>query len=120
MKTALVGRFGEEAPIQTSLKNQFTLEQSKNNKLQSDLLALRRDYKLLSDKFIIKKWVQDMFMRVMLKGEQESNFNHRLGRVRLETTHEYALEDVVKDYEWKMEDVNALYERKMEGVKASH
>ncbi len=59
-----------------------------------------------------------MFMRVMPKGEQESNFNHRLDSIRLETAHEYALEDVVKDYERKMEDVKALYERNMEGVKA--
>jgi hypothetical protein len=72
LKTALVGRFGEEVAIQTSLKNQVTLEHTKNSKLELDLLALRRDYKFFSDKSIIKKWVQDMFMRVMLKEEQES------------------------------------------------
>ncbi len=61
-----------------------------------------------------------MFMRVMLKGEQECHYNHRLDRLRLKTDHEYAVEDVVRDYERKKEDVKALYERKMEGVKASY
>ena len=72
LTTALVGRFGEEAAIQTSCKNLVTLEQSKNNKLQLDLLALQSKYDLLSDKLFIKKWVQDRFMRVVLKAEEET------------------------------------------------
>ncbi len=60
-----------------------------------------------------------MFTRVMLTGEAESNNNRRLDRVRLETAHEYALEDVVQDYEQNLVDVKALYEREMECVKAS-
>jgi hypothetical protein len=70
LTTAIVGRFGEEAAIQTSFKNLVTLEQSKKNKLQLDLLALQSKYDLLSNKLFIKKWVQDRFMRVVLKAEE--------------------------------------------------
>ncbi len=50
LKTALVGRFREEAAIQTSLKNLVTLKQPRNNKLHLDLLALRRVFVFLSEK----------------------------------------------------------------------
>ncbi len=68
MTIALVGQFEEEAAIQTSFKNLVTLDQSKNNKLNLDLLVLQSNYDLLTNKFFIKKSVQNMFMRVMLKG----------------------------------------------------
>ncbi len=77
LKTAMVGRVIEEAAIQTSFKNLVTLEQSKNYKLNLDLLALQRNYELLSKKFFRKKWVQDMFMQVMMKGKEETRHNHR-------------------------------------------
>ena len=118
LTTALVGRFGEEAAIQTSFKNLVTLEQSKNNKLQLDLLALQSKYDLLSNKLFIKKWVQDRFMRVVLKAEEETRHNHRLDCHRLQTAHEEALEDV-DNYKRELVNMKALYEMKMEEVKAS-
>ena len=109
LTTALVGRFGEEAAIQTSFKNLVTLEQSKNNKLQLDLLALQSKYDLLSNKLFIKKWVQDRFMRVVLKAEEETRHNHRLDCHRLQTAHEEALEDV-DNYKRELVNMKALYE----------
>jgi hypothetical protein len=57
-------------------------------------------------------------MRVVLKGEEETRHNHRLDRLRLQTAHEEALEDV-QNYKRKFVDIKALYELEIEGVKAS-
>ena len=55
---ALLCRYGEEAAIQESLRNLIKLEQTKNNKVQLELMALRVDKQTLSDKLFFKECVQ--------------------------------------------------------------
>ena len=61
---ALLSRFKEEAAIQISLRNLIKLEQTKNNKVQLGLMALRVDKQTLPDKLFVKECVQEIFSNV--------------------------------------------------------
>ena len=58
---ALISCFREEAAIQTSLRNVVTLEQTKFNKAELQLMALRKDNQALLDKLFVKGCVQEIF-----------------------------------------------------------
>ncbi len=56
---ALLCSFREDAAIQASFRNLIKLEQTKNNKAQLELMALRVNKKTLLDKLFLKDCVQN-------------------------------------------------------------
>jgi hypothetical protein len=101
-KDALLCRFGKEKVIQSSLRKLVKLKQSKINKLQLNLIALRRDLQILSDKFIVKQCVQDIFSNVIMTSEFAATLG-MAGNLRvLESNYEAKVDKFVYEYDMKM------------------
>ncbi len=69
LHNALIYRFREEAAIHASLRNLIKLDQTKNNKAQLQLIALRVHNQTLSDKLFVKECVHNFFRNVLNKAD---------------------------------------------------
>ncbi len=65
-------RFREETAIQASFRNLIELEQTKNNKAQLELIALRVDKKTLSDTLFVKVCVHTNSVIFWSKAERDA------------------------------------------------
>jgi hypothetical protein len=73
--SAVLGRFDEDAAIQTSFKNLFILEQSRNNFLKLEIINKREEILMFSNILFVKEWVT---YRLRLVLGREDEFNKRI------------------------------------------